>query len=90
MFSYERTSKTMQLLCFQGREEDRLQMLYFSRATSSSNRKDAIAPIRPNDAQWTLCVTHLRHVNTVVAAVSSYFHKMNGGPIHWTQLICGG
>jgi len=35
MFSYDRTSKTRQLLCFQGRE-DRLQILYFSRATSSS------------------------------------------------------
>jgi len=55
MFSYTCTSKTMQLLCFQGRE-DRLQMLYFSKATSSSNRKDDILPIRPNETQWTLCV----------------------------------
>jgi len=35
-------------------------MLYFSRATSSSNRKGAIAPIRPNDTQWTLCVTRVK------------------------------
>ena len=53
IFSYDRTSKTRQLLCFQGRE-DRLQMLYLSRVLFSSNRKGAIAPIRPNDTQWTL------------------------------------
>jgi len=52
-------------------------MLYFSRATSSSNRKDAIAPIRPNNAQWTLFITHAKLVNVFLAAFSSYFHKIN-------------
>jgi len=69
MFSYERTSKTRQLLCFQGRE-DQLQMLYFSRAASLSNRKGAIAPIRPNDAQWTLWFTRAKPANALTAGMS--------------------